>query len=141
MKDFSPTQSVNDSIAQIASIANTRHPMANEAMTCLKKLYTLSLCPINSEPCAIVIGLDDKLFMRYTHIMQAIMQARSTPASSPFLQDIEQALSQAINPTSIINRLANTALLFSRKQAPALSPTIEKFSQKLSLGPHHEKSD
>ena len=32
MKEFKPTQSVNDSITQIAAIAHTNHPLSEEAM-------------------------------------------------------------------------------------------------------------
>ena len=79
--------------------------------------------------------------MRYTHIMQVIMQERSIPATSNTLKDIQQALLQGINPVSLFKKIAHTALLFSKQQIPALSPTIERFSQQLSLSPTHEKSD
>ena len=141
MKEFKPTQSVNDSITQIAALAHTNHPLSEEAMACLQKLYTLSLCPISNETNTTIIGLNDDLFMRYTHIMQVIMQERSTPATSNTLKDIQQALLQGINPVSLFKKIAHTALLFSRRQIPALSPSIERFSQQLSLSPPHEKSD
>ena len=141
MKKFNPTQSVHESISQIASIANTNHPLAKDAKVCLQKLYTLSYCPLNHEASMVIIGIDHTLFIHYTHVMQIIVKERHETFTSSTLQDIQHSLQQALNPVSLLTKIAHTALLFSKRNMPILTTTIEHLSPKTSLKPQHEKSD